>query len=500
MFQPTRHDGSGPLLLPEYGHFIGGEWIAGTSGETIAQNNPATGQVLARIQAGSAADAHRAAEAARSAFPAWSRSSASRRQELLLEIARRVRARAADFALIESLNNGKTFAEAKAFDIPHAIAQFEYFAGAAYSLHGETQDYPDAINLVHREAIGVCAQIIPWNVPLLMAAMKLAPALAAGNTVVLKPAELVCLSVLEFIREVADILPAGVINVLTGYGASVGEALVTHPAVRKVSFTGSVGTARRVLSYAAHNIIPQTMELGGKSAHIICQGADLAAAAESTVMSTVFNKGEVCLAGSRVFVQRSVKDEFLEEVLRITNGIRIGNPQAEGTQLGALASRAQFDKVVGYLTLAREEGASVLTGGDVARGAIFDGGFFVQPTILGNVTNEMRVAREEIFGPVTCVIDWADENEMVRQANDTTYGLAGGIWTKDLTQAHRLARSLETGVIWVNRYFNLQAGIPLGGCKQSGYGREFAYDILRDYTTTKSVVINLQEGKLGVFE
>jgi aldehyde dehydrogenase len=274
----------------------------------------------------------RAVAAAKSAFPGWSRTSAEHRQQALLEIATRLRRRHREFALMESLNNGKTFSEALSHDVPAAWGQFELFAGAAYGLHGETRDYPHSIGLVHREALGVVAQIIPWNVPLVMASCKLAPALAAGNTVVLKPAETVCLSVLELMAEIQDVLPPGVVNVVTGYGHAIGEALVTHPDVRKVAFTGSTATARRVMQYASHNIIPQTLELGGKSANIICADADIDAAVAGAALSTVFNKGEVCMAGSRVFVQRAVKDEFLEKFARAIEAIVVGDPLHEATR------------------------------------------------------------------------------------------------------------------------------------------------------------------------
>ena len=492
--------GSVGVFQEEYGHFINGQWEQGESGKTITQFNPATGEVLSRIQAGSAPDVDRAVKAARAAFPHWSRSTAQARQVLLNEMAARLRRRADDFALMESLNNGKTLTEARLYDLSIACGQFDLFAGAAFALHGNTYDYPDTIGLVHREAIGVCAQIIPWNIPLVMVALKLAPALAAGNTVVLKPSETVCLSVMEFMKEMADIIPAGVVNVITGYGEDVGQALVAHPEVRKVSFTGSVPTARKIIQYAAVNIIPQTMELGGKSAHIICKSADLDAAAESAALSTVFNKGEACIAGSRVFVHRAVREQFLEKFVGIVSRVRQGNPLSASTQIGASAFKAHHDRVVGYLNLAKEEGAKVLIGGGAATGGELANGLFIQPTILDEVRYDMRVAQEEIFGPVTSVITWDDEAEMIRQANGTRYGLAGGVWTRDLSQAHEIARALDTGVVWVNRYYNLPVGIPVGGYKQSGFGREMALDILNAYTITKSVVINLKEGPLGIFD
>lgn len=488
------------LFRAEYGHFIDGEWVGGgDSARLIAQINPATGETLSHIQAGTPADATRAVAAASAALPGWSNSSAEERQELLVEIARRLKARAADYARMESISNGKTISEASFWDIPNAAATFSYFAGAGHLLHGRTTDYPDAIEITHREPIGVCAQIIPWNVPLLMAAAKIAPAIVSGNTVVLKPAETTCLAVLEFIAEMSDILPRGVVNVVTGYGADLGEALITHRDVRKVAFTGSTATGRRILQYASHNLIPQTLELGGKSAQIVCASADIDAAVEGAVMSTVFNKGEVCLAGSRIFVHRSVKEEFVEKLTRAMGNVRIGDPLDPSTQLGATASRGHFDKVCGYLDIARNEGAIAIAGGSVASVTGFENGLFIQPTILDGVTPSMRVAREEIFGPVTSLIEWNDESEVVAHVNDSDYGLAGGVWTRDLAQAHRLARAMQTGTVWVNRYYNFRPGMALGGYKQSGFGREFAQDILEAYTITKSVVINLNEGAMGLF-
>ncbi|WP_343046837.1 aldehyde dehydrogenase family protein [Sphingomonas chungangi] len=484
-------DAPSGLFQDEYGLFIDGAWVGSASGRTIPLTNPATGAHLAKIQAGNAADVSAAVAAAKAAFPRWARSRLEERQEILLEIARRLKARTADFARMESANNGKTIVEATIHDLPEAIGQFEYFSGSVYALHGETRDYPDLIGLTHREPLGVVAQIIPWNVPLLMASMKLAPALAAGNTVVLKPAETVCLTVLELIREIADLLPPGVVNVVTGYGQDVGEALVAHPDVRKVAFTGSTATARKIIEYAARNIIPQTMELGGKSASIVCASADLDEAARMAALSTVFNKGEVCMAGSRVFVERSVHDAFLERFVREVEAVRIGDPSHPETRLGAMSSRQQYEKVQGYFDVALSDGAEIALGGGVAHVPDLPDGLFLKPTILAGVRNDMRVAQEEIFGPVTSVIAWDDEAAMLGEVNDSRYGLAGAVWSNDIRQAHRIAREMQTGVVWVNTYYNLPRGMPVGGYKQSGFGRELSWDILRDYTHTKSVVIPL---------
>jgi aldehyde dehydrogenase len=488
-----------PDYLPQYGQFIGGQWVEGGSGKTIDLKNPATGEVLSRISAGNASDAKRAVDAAARALPAWAASAPAQRQEILYEIVRRLKARIGHYALMDTLNNGKPISEALNFDMPMAIEQFAIFSGAPWQLHGESLHSPGSIGIVHREPLGVVVQIIPWNVPMIMLASKIAPALAAGNTVVLKPSEIVCLSVLEFAREMADLLPPGVFNVVTGYGPDLGEALVTDSRVRKVGFTGSRPTARTLMRLAATNIIPQTMELGGKSANIVCEDADLDAAAEGAAMSTVLNKGEVCLAGSRLFVHEKVRDAFLDKLTRILAGIRIGDPLSPDTQLGAQASAMQMEKVLGYLDAGPKEGARILCGGERARVPGLPQGLFVQPTLFVDVKNDMKIAQEEIFGPVTSVLTWKDEEEVVRMSNDSVYGLGGGLWTRDLSRAHRMACALETGTVWINRYYNFVGGMPIGGYKQSGFGREFAHEVLQHYTLTKSVVINLQEGPLGLF-
>ncbi|ALK99984.1 aldehyde dehydrogenase [Massilia sp. WF1] len=484
----------------EYGHFINGEWVGGTSGEKIAMINPANLEVLSYIQSGNAEDANRAVEAASRAFPKWSRSSPQERQSALYEMARRLRARAKDYAAMLSLDNGKPIMEAMHIDIPSTIGQFELFAGAAFGLQGHTIDAKQGVAIVHREPLGVIAQIIPWNVPLVMMATKIAPALAAGNTIVLKPAETVCLAVMEFIREMADLLPPGVLNVITGYGTNVGEALVTHPKVRKVAFTGSRPTAQKLMHYASVNVIPQTLELGGKSANIVCADADIGAAAESAAMSIVVNKGEICFAATRHFVHQSVMDPFLEKVQTILSKIRVGDPLNPSTQMGPQASRLQFDKVLGYLDIGRNEGATTAMGGKRATVSGFEQGYFIEPTVFTNVHNTMRIAQEEIFGPVGVVIPWNDEADVIREANDTEFGLAAGLWTRNITQAHRMAREIEAGTVWVNRYFNMIPNVPFGGYKQSGFGREFSLEVLNHYTQLKSVIVSLEEGPIGLFD
>lgn len=474
-----------------YGLFIDGEWMPSSSGQTIESISPSTNQVLANIQAANNQDVDVAVNSAALAFKSWSQTSAEQRQELFLEIARRVKSRAADFALMDALDNGKTLGEASNFDVPLTAMLFEYYAGGAHTLAGETRSYNDALGIVTREPLGVIAAITPWNVPLIMLAQKVAPALIAGNTVVIKPSEMVCLSTLEFFREVQEVLPPGVVNVVTGYGPDIGEALVAHPLVRKVTFTGSIATARKIMQYSATNIIPQTLELGGKSANIVCADADIDAAVADAVGTTTFCKGEICFAGTRQFVHESIEDEFVEKFVTALGTLKVGNPLNSDTDMGAQVSSVQLDKVLNYVAIGAEGGATLACGGHRITANGLEAGNYMEPTIFTNVTNSMRIAQEEIFGPVSCVIRWKDLDSVLEMANDSQYGLGSGVWTQNLKQANFLAHGLDAGSVWINRYGNLRMGIPFGGYKLSGFGREMCLDTLNSYTQTKSIVLNL---------
>ncbi len=488
------------IFQAEYGNLINGNWVQSESGKTIDMFNPATGELLAKIQQSNEKDIDKAVRAAYAAFPKWSQTPVAERQRILIEMTERLRRRTNDYALMETLNNGKPLVESTFFDIPFSLMMFEQYIGAGYTVFGKTIDHADAINIIHREPIGVCAQIIPWNVPLAMMSNKVAAAMISGNTVVLKPAETVCLSVMEFFKEMADIIPPGVVNVVTGYGPEVGPPLVKHPLVSKAAFTGSVLTGRKVIEYSATNIIPVTMELGGKSANIVFPDADMDAAVEAAVMSLVYNKGEICLAGSRLFLHEDIKDDFLKQLMKVLAAkIVIGDPTDMKTNLGAHASCTQFEKVKSYLELGPKEGATVLCGGSVAKVKGLDGGYFTQPTIFTDVKNSMRICQEEIFGPVVCALPFKTEDEVVSLANQTPYGLGGGVWTKDLRRAHTVSRRLQTGTVWINCYYNFKPNAPIGGYKQSGFGTEFCHEMLNYYTKLKSVIVNLNEGPLGIF-
>jgi phenylacetaldehyde dehydrogenase len=475
---------------------IDGTWHASSTGETIDVINPADGRVLTRVPAAHETDVDRAVQAARRAFDdsAWSRMKPTDRERLLLRAADAIEANAREFAELESLDNGKPVAVAEALDVSMAAHCFRYMAGWATKIEGSTLDASIPYSpsnaffaYTRKEATGVVGAIIPWNFPLLMAAWKLAPALAAGCTVVLKPAEDTPLSALRLGEVLTEAgFPAGVVNIVTGYGRTAGAALAAHPAIDKIAFTGSTPTGRAIGHAALDNMTRMSLELGGKSPVIVLPDVDIDKAAEGVANAIFFNSGQVCTAGSRVYVHDKVFDRVMERVAAIAKSMKIGPGLDPSTQIGPLVSARQLDRVLGYIDAGHTEGARAITGGKRGEGA----GFFVEPTVLVDTDHSMRVVREEIFGPVLVAMRFKDTDAVVAQANDTPYGLGASIWSNDLSAVHKLIPRIKAGTVWVNCHSLLDNAMPFGGFKQSGFGRELGRAALDMYTETKSVLIN----------
>ena len=471
--------------------FIDNQFVDAVSGRTFETIDPSTEEVLTTVAEGDKADVDKAVAAARRAFETgpWPKMSARERGRFLLRVAGLIEKHADELARLESLDNGKPISETSAVDIPQAAEVFAYYGGWADKVYGQTIPVSESFfTYTLREPHGVCGQIIPWNFPLLMAAWKLAPALACGNTTVLKPAEqtpLTSLRLAELLLE-ADI-PPGVVNVITGYGPTAGAALAEHMGVDKIAFTGSTEVGRIIQRAAAGNLKSCSLELGGKSPNIVFADADLDAAVKGAMTGIFFNQGEVCCAGSRLFVEEKVHDEFLELFAAHAEGIKVGDPLDPSTQMGAQVSEEQFTKILGYIEAGRSEGAKVVTGGGRAK----DKGYFLQPTIFDGVRADMRIAREEIFGPVVSTLTFRDVDEVIAAGNATNYGLAAAVWTRDISKAHRAARALKAGTVWVNTYNTFDAGVPFGGFKESGIGRELGSQALDLYTQTKAVWVAL---------
>jgi len=473
--------------------WIGGDWVEAASGRSFETVNPATEEVLTRVAEAGPEDVDRAVKAARAAFSeTWSSTPGAVRARILNRTAELLLQHRDELAELETLDQGKVIFESSKVDVPMAADAFSYYAGWATKLGGSTVPaQPSILNYTLAEPYGVVGQIIPWNFPLLMAAWKLAPALAAGNTVVLKPAEQTPLSALRLGELLAEAgLPPGVVNLVPGLGSGAGAALVAHPGVDKIAFTGSTEVGRQILHTAAETLKPVSLELGGKSPNIVFADADLEAAARGAVLGIFYNKGETCTAGSRLFVEESVADEFLELLLARAAKSVPGDPLDPKTKIGPLVSAAQRDKVERYVELGTKEGATLRRGG--VRATVGEGrGFFFEPTIFDGVANGMRIAREEIFGPVLAVLRFTDVEEAVRQANASPYGLAAGVWTRDIAKAHRTAQLLQAGTVWINTYGLYSAAVPFGGTKQSGFGRELGEEGVRSYTRTKAIWVNL---------
>ncbi|MGD0545592.1 MAG: aldehyde dehydrogenase family protein [Candidatus Acidiferrales bacterium] len=470
---------------------INGKWVDAASGKTFATYNPATGEVLANVAAGDKEDIDRAVKAARAAFETgpWSKISPSERGRLLWKLADLLEKHTEEFAQLESLDNGKPLKVARAADVPLAVDHFRYYAGWATKIEGNTISLGLAKQgkfhaYTVREPVGVAGQIIPWNFPLLMAAWKLAPALSVGCTVILKPAEQTPLTALrlgELIMEAG--FPEGVVNIVPGFGETAGAALAAHPDVDKIAFTGSTEVGKLIIHAAAGNLKKVSLELGGKSPNIILDDADIDAAIPGAASAIFFNQGQTCCAGSRLFIDKKIFDKVVDGVAQNASKIRIGQGFDPDVDMGPLVSEEQFNKVCGYLESGKQEGAKAVTGGSRSGNR----GYFVQPTVLINTTDTMKVVQEEIFGPVLTAIPFSDINEIAAKANNTEYGLAAGIWTRDIKKAHALASKLRAGTVWINCYNVFDASLPFGGYKQSGWGREMGHEVLKNYTEVKSV-------------
>ena len=485
----------------KYQLFIDGKWVDAESGKTFTTPNPATGATLAEVAEGDKADIDKAVAAARRAFEGkWSKVSARDRGRMLYKLSQLIEAKIPELAALETADNGKPIKETSYVDLPQVVENFEYFAGWATKIEGETIPVPGQMfNYTLREPVGVCGQIIPWNFPLLMAAWKLAPALAAGNTVVLKPAEQTPVGAMELASLIQEAgFPDGVVYVVPGYGETAGAALASHPVIDKVAFTGSTEVGKIIARTAADNLTKVSLELGGKAPNIVFADADIEQAVNGAMMGIFFNQGQVCCAGSRLFLDARVKDEFLDRFKERAGRVKVGDPMDKNTQMGPQVSEEQLNRIKGYVDVAKEEGAQVLSGGCPPQlEGDFQKGFFFQPTIFGDVKNSMRVAQEEIFGPVVSVITFDDEEDLIKQANEVVYGLSAGIWTKDITRAHRFAKSVKAGTVWINTYNMFNAASPFGGYKQSGYGREMGKHALEMYTHIKSVWVDLSGKPIG---
>lgn len=466
--------------------FIGGKWQNAQTGELIDSINPETEDRLTSIANAGSDDVARAVKAARTAFEAsnWSAINPHQRTMALLRIADAVEANAEELAVLESLDNGMPLWYSTA-GVTAVVNQFRYYAGWPSKIFGSTNpSSPDVLNFTLREPVGVCGQIIAWNVPLVMAAMKIANALACGNTVVLKPAELASFTTLRLAELIEQTdLPPGVVNIITGYGSSAGAAIAAHPDVDKIAFTGSTAVGKQIMRAAAENMKKVTLELGGKSPNIIFADADIDKALDFAVRSFCGNSGQVCSAGTRVLVHESLHDEVADRIANMASTYKVGSPFAADTKLGPLVSATQRERVMSYIEAGVEDGATLNYGGS----RVGEKGYFVEPTVFSNVDNSMKIAREEIFGPVVSIIPFKDDEDAIAKANDTTYGLAGAVWTRDISRAHHVVRKMKAGRVWINSYGDADPIMAFGGYKQSGLGREYGQESIEGYTQLKSV-------------
>jgi aldehyde dehydrogenase len=495
---------SRPVFKAQYENFIGGEWVAPANGQYFDNTSPVDGASFTRIPRSTKEDIDEAVAAAWKAEKTWNRTAPAERANMLNKIADRIEENLEALARAETWDNGKAIRETRAADLPLAVDHFRYFAGVIRAEEGSMSEHDaNTVCINVPEPLGVVAQIIPWNFPILMAAWKIAPALAAGNCIVLKPAEQTPVGILILMEMIEDLLPAGVLNIVNGFGVEAGKPLASHPDVRKVAFTGETTTGQLIMQYASKNIIPVTLELGGKSPNVFFSSVMDAddeffdKCLEGAAMFAL-NQGEVCTCPSRMLVQEDIYDAFIERVIERVEAIKLGHPMSPDTMMGAQASSDQFEKILNYIKIGKEEGCEVLAGGEPAFIEGLEGGYYIQPTILkGN--NKMRVFQEEIFGPVVCVTTFKDEAEALEIANDTLYGLGAGVWTRDMHQAYQMSREIEAGRVWVNCYHLYPAHAPFGGYKKSGIGRENHKMMLAHYRQTKNMLISYDKNALGFF-
>ncbi|MDI2128531.1 aldehyde dehydrogenase [Yinghuangia seranimata] len=504
VYQRPGQPGSLVNFQDRYDNFIGGKQVPPVRGQYFPNVSPVTGQVYCEVARSTAEDIELALDAAHAAADGWGRTSTTERSNILLKIADRIERNLEKLAVVETWDNGKPIRETLAADLPLAVDHFRYFAGAIRAQEGSIAQIDDDTVAYHfHEPLGVVGQIIPWNFPILMAVWKLAPALAAGNCVVLKPAEQTPVGILVLMEMIADLLPPGVVNIVNGFGFEAGKPLASSKRVAKVAFTGETTTGRLIMQYASENIIPVTLELGGKSPNIFCSdvlAADddfLDKAVEGFVMFAL-NQGEVCTCPSRALIQESIYDAFIEKAVARTRAIVQGDPLDPATMVGAQASNDQLEKILSYLDIGRQEGAEVLVGGNRKTVPGLEEGYYVEPTIFRG-TNEMRIFQEEIFGPVVSVTTFRDDAEALRIANDTLYGLGAGVWTRDATRAYRMGREIKAGRVWTNCYHAYPAHAAFGGYKASGIGRETHKMMLDHYQQTKNLLVSYSAKKLGFF-
>jgi betaine-aldehyde dehydrogenase len=473
--------------------FIDGRFVDAADGQTLATLNPHDNSVIADVAMAGREDVDRAVAAAERAFPVWARMAAADRGRILLKLADLIEANTEELARLETLDTGHPLKDSRALDVPRTAACYRYFGGMADKFQGDVVPVETGfLNYLLREPVGVVGQVVPWNFPLMFTAWKMAPALAAGNTVVLKPAEITPLSTLKIAELMMEAgMPPGVVNIVPGLGHVAGQYIAEHPRIAKVAFTGSTATGRRIVQASAGNLKKVQLELGGKGANIVFDDANLTAAVNGSAWAIFHNQGQACIAGSRLMLQESIADEFLERFATLARSIRLGNPMDAATEMGPLTSALHRDRVLSYVDVAREQGGELIAGGRAPLDEALSRGCYVEPTIVKAKSPQDRIAQEEVFGPFVTVLTFKDEAEAMAIANGTEYGLGSGLWTSHLQRAHRMAREMKAGMVWINSYKRVNPGSPFGGVGQSGYGREMGFDAMREYTQVKSVWVNV---------